>query len=171
MRISDGSSDVCSSDLDLEPPSEMAAFLRRHGCDEPTIEQIAGHRRGLAGHVAALPQVFHRIQHCERLRFGGREWQAIVAGGHAPEHASFYCEADRILVAGDQILPRITPSIGVQFNEPEATPLGEYLKSLEVFGGFTDDTLVLPGHGLPFRGLGARADEIADGKRVVWGMG
>ena len=51
--------------------------------------------------------------------------------------------------------------IGVMPHEPQANPLGEYLASLERFRRLPSDALVLPSHGLPFRGLHVRVDELA----------
>ena len=92
---------------------------------------------------------------------GGRRWRVIVAGGHADEHASFWCEADRILIAGDQILQRISPVVGVHPGEPEGNPLGLYLASLDQFRALADGAFVLPSHGLPFYGLHRRIFELA----------
>ncbi len=61
-----------------------------------------------------------------------------------------------ILIAADQILPKITPHIGVHPADSDADPLGAYLGSLSRFAGLPDDTLVLPSHGDPFTGLEAR---------------
>ena len=94
------------------------------------------------------------------VRFGQRNWRVIVAGGHAEAHASFYCADDHILIAGDQILPRITPFVGVEFRAPDSDPLKTYLASLDLFGGLAVNTLVLPGHGIPFSGLPARLDQL-----------
>ena len=77
----------------------------------------------------------------------------ITAGGHSPEHASFYCEKDKILIAGDQILSHITPSVIVPSAQPDANPMKEYLDSLARLESLPPDTLVLPSHGLPFRAL------------------
>ena len=45
--------------------------------------------------------------------------------------------------------------------EPDGDPLGIYLRSLEKLKArVPGDTLVLPGHNLPFIGLSARADEL-----------
>ena len=64
------------------------------------------------------------------------------------------------LVAADQILPRISPNVGVWPAEPEANPLAEFLASLERFRELPDDCLVLPSHGRPFRGLHVRIDQL-----------
>jgi len=49
------------------------------------------------------------------------------------EHASFFCEKDSILIAGDQILSHMTPSVMVPSAQPDANPMKEYLDSLTRF--------------------------------------
>ncbi len=96
------------------------------------------------------------------VAMGQREWRVITAGGHSVEHASFYCEKDKILIAGDQVLSHITPSVIVPSPRPDANPMQEYLDSLARFEALPADTLVLPSHGLPFRNLHARLRQLRD---------
>ncbi|MGJ3629396.1 hypothetical protein AB5I41_25755 [Sphingomonas sp. MMS24-JH45] len=69
-------------------------------------------------------------------------------------------EERRILIAGDQVLPRISSNVSLHVNEPDADPLGEWLASIARFKDLPDDLLVLPGHGDPFTGLHARLDAL-----------
>jgi glyoxylase-like metal-dependent hydrolase (beta-lactamase superfamily II) len=85
----------------------------------------------------------------------------MLANGHGDDHASFVDTAGRVLIAGDQILERISPVVGVFSTEPRADPLSEYLASLPRFTALCDDMLVLPSHGLPFYGLHKRVAELA----------
>jgi glyoxylase-like metal-dependent hydrolase (beta-lactamase superfamily II) len=91
---------------------------------------------------------------------GQRTWKVITAGGHSVEHALFYCERDRLLIAGDQILSHMTPSVIVPSAQPEANPMKEYLDSLTRLEQLAPETLVLPSHGLPFRGLHLRLAQM-----------
>ncbi len=93
---------------------------------------------------------------------GKREWRVITAGGHSPEHASYFCEKDKILIAGDQVLSHITPSIIVSAAQPNSNPMQEYLDSLARFEALPGDTLVLPSHGLPFHGLHPRLSQLRE---------
>ena len=83
-------------------------------------------------------------------------FRIIVGFGHAPEHASLYCEDDRLLIAGDMVLPRISTNVSVFDLEPDADPLPRYLRSLDRLLLLPADTLVLPSHGKPFIGLHQR---------------
>ncbi|MEZ5851679.1 MAG: MBL fold metallo-hydrolase [Hyphomicrobiaceae bacterium] len=135
-------------------------FLSSHGCDETTIESFREERQRTNAQMLPLPTAIARLRDGDRIRFGGRDWQVMVCGGHAAEHASFWCADEKILIAGDQILSKISPMIGVFASEPDADPLTEYLASLDRFRALPEETFVLPSHGLPFHGLHARVEEL-----------
>ena len=80
----------------------------------------------------------------------------------ADEHASFWCADDAILIAGDQILSHMTPSVIVPAAQPEANPMKEYLDALTRLEALSPDTLVLPSHGLPFHGLHTRLAQLRE---------
>ena len=105
------------------------------------------------------------MQDGERLRIGARNWRVVVGNGHSPEHACLIDEAGGLMIAGDQVLPRITSNVSLSLSEPEADPLGEWLASIAKLKQLPDDLLVLPSHGEPFTGLHARLDALADGHR------
>jgi glyoxylase-like metal-dependent hydrolase (beta-lactamase superfamily II) len=44
--------------------------------------------------------------------------------------------------------------------EPEGDPLGLFLASLDRLAELPSDTLVLPSHGVPFVGIGARVEQL-----------
>ena len=71
-------------------------------------------------------------------------------------------QANRVLIAGDQVLPKITTNVSVWSEQPRLNPLRLYLDSLDRFQPMPADTLVLPSHGLPFRGLHARLEQLRD---------
>lgn len=143
------------------PRPWLERYLAQHGCDAPTIEAFKADRFRIMAQLGPQPDAYRRINAGDEISMGGRRWRVIVAGGHADEHASFWCEADRILIAGDQILQRISPVVGVHPGEPDGNPLGLYLTSLGQFRGLSDEALVLPSHGLPFFGLHRRIAELA----------
>jgi glyoxylase-like metal-dependent hydrolase (beta-lactamase superfamily II) len=137
-------------------------FARRAGLDEElcTIfgERQGNYRRG----VPAVVPAYHRIGEGSAIEIGGREWRVIIGEGHAPEHACLYCAEAGVLIAGDQILPRISPNISVQTYEPDGDPLSRYLASLKKLrAALPSGILVLPSHNLPFYGVHERIDELA----------
>jgi glyoxylase-like metal-dependent hydrolase (beta-lactamase superfamily II) len=108
-----------------------------------------------------LPSSFNRLFDGDDISIGGRSWKVIVGQGHSPEHASLYCHEIGVLIAGDQLLPEITPNISVWADEPEADSLQLYLLSLDHFDGILrPDTLVLPSHKRPFYGARSRIAEL-----------
>lgn len=141
--------------------SKAVQFLERHGCDEATIASFGDERIRTRTFMEKLPAEFVRLRDGATVRFGGRQWEVMVCGGHAAAHASFWCAADNILIAGDQVLSKISPMIGVMPHEPDANPLADYLASLDRFRHLPADALVLPSHGLPFHGLRVRVEELA----------
>ena len=111
--------------------------------------------------VSEIPAHYIRLEERDVVSIGDHEWWVIIGTGHAPEHACLYNRELNILISGDQILPRITPHIGVYPAEAEANPLQEYLDSIERFRMLPEDVLVLPSHNEPFYGLHARIDALA----------
>jgi len=129
----------------------------RHGLqDESMKEQIRQRARYYPSHVPDVPAQYRRLMDNDRVVIGGREWRVIVGYGHSPEHASLYCDTLHVLISGDMLLPRISTNVSVFDYEPEANPLPLYLKSLKRFDNLPEDTLVLPSHGRPFRGMHER---------------
>jgi len=143
------------------PPEAAVTFYRRGGF---VADELEAYRKRpydrFSEVVAPLPAGFTRIEDGQSLTIGGRSWRVMVGRGHSPEHACLYCAELDLLISGDQILPRITPHIGVYPMEPDANPLRYYLNSLGTFRGLPPETLVLPAHGDLFRNLSARLDQI-----------
>ena len=154
-----------SLSLDADDASfveEQRPFYRRTGIDAQAIATFAGRGNPYRGRVTPIPRSFERLQDGSELRIGGRLWRVVVGRGHAPEHACLYCPELRLFISGDQVLPKISPNVGVWPTEPEGNPLALFLSSLEkVRGAVLDDVLVLPSHNLPFRGLHARIEQLA----------
>jgi glyoxylase-like metal-dependent hydrolase (beta-lactamase superfamily II) len=145
-------------------PSETARhdFARRAGLDEEASTVFAERQGNYRHGVPAVPQTYCRIGEGTAIEVGGREWRVLIGEGHAPEHACLFCAETAVLIAGDQILPRISPNISVQTYEPEGDPLSRYLASLQKLrAALPPDILVLPSHNLPFYGVHERIDELA----------
>jgi glyoxylase-like metal-dependent hydrolase (beta-lactamase superfamily II) len=142
-------------------PHEMIAFWRGAGWDDAQIAHAS--ERGWAGFrriVTPLPLGYTRIQHGDTRLIGAVEWQVVVGSGHSPEHACLYDPVGKVLISGDQVLPRISPNVSLGVTEPAADPLGEWFDSIARLKALPDDVLVLPGHGDPFTGLHARLDAM-----------
>ena len=152
---------MLTADRRDEVPPEMVAFWRAAGWGEEQVARASQHGWGnFARIVSHLPLGFTRIRDGETLTVGGSEWRVVTGSGHSPEHACLLDEERRILIAGDQVLPRISSNVSLTVSEPHADPLGEWLASIAKLKHLPDDLLVLPGHGDPFHGLHARLDEL-----------
>ncbi len=142
---------------------DFARFLASHGLvDEASQAQIRARTHYYSAMVPSVPSRYRRLLDGDRLGIGGREWTVHVGYGHAPEHLSFYCEADRLLISGDMVLPRISTNVSVHDAEPEADPLTRYLDSIRKMRALHADALVLPSHGRPFKGLHTRIGQLVD---------
>ena len=94
------------------------------------------------------------------LAAGGRELRLIETAGHCRGHLCLHDESGRLLVTGDQVLPTISPNVSVLSSRPDADPLAEFLASLDRLAACDPDTLALPSHGRPFRGLHRRMADL-----------
>lgn len=145
------------------PPDPLPAlhqsFYLRAGQDAEQIEHMFSSLRRNA-FAPPVPQSYRRLRDGDRLTIGARQWQVVVGEGHSPEHVCLYNASERILLAGDQLLPRITSNVLVMPFEPEGNPLQLWLASLDRLSLLAEDTLVLPSHQGVFRGLHARVQEL-----------
>jgi glyoxylase-like metal-dependent hydrolase (beta-lactamase superfamily II) len=137
-------------------------FYLRNGLDEATTALIATMGHDYLGMVAPLPPIFQRLAAGDRLRIGGRAFDVLSGDGHAPEQLMLYNREEKLFLAADQILAKISPNVSVVAISPHDDPLGRYLSSLRALqADLPEDALALPGHQLPFYGLHERASEIA----------
>ncbi|MEO0989442.1 MAG: MBL fold metallo-hydrolase [Pseudomonadota bacterium] len=152
--------------LDEQPKPVQATLDLWRGAGMP-VDMLAERAKerpfNFADCVAPLPVGYRRIADGSRIKAAGRDWVVRTGNGHAPEHAMLWSMDGSLVLAGDQVLPGITPIIGVYATEPEADPLAEWLASCrELAGHATGEELVLPGHKLPFQGLALRLTELID---------
>jgi glyoxylase-like metal-dependent hydrolase (beta-lactamase superfamily II) len=142
-------------------PDAVTAFRVGAGWSEEQIAEAA--KSGWSGFrriVTPMPMGYRRIKDGDEMTIGGTPWRVVTGSGHSPEHACLLNERDGLFVAGDQVLPRISPNVSLGVTEPDADPLGEWLDSIAKLKLLPHDLLVLPGHGDPFHGLHARLDAL-----------
>jgi glyoxylase-like metal-dependent hydrolase (beta-lactamase superfamily II) len=140
-----------------------AGFFASHGMTDPeSMEKIKARASYYPSLVPDVPRRFRRLLDGEAVRIGGREWRCIGGYGHAPEHISLHCAELGVLISGDMLLPRISTNVSVYDVEPESNPLRLFLQSIEKFLPLPADTLVLPSHGRPFRGLHERVRQLQE---------
>ena len=146
------------------PSEETLAFYRSAGMDPDVLAKREQERPfNFADVVAPMPLGYTRIKQGDVISMGGREWDVHIGHGHAPEQATFWSKDDHLVLSGDQILPSISPNIGVYATEPMADPIGDWLESCERLARLArEDHLVLGGHKLPFTGLPTRMRQLID---------
>jgi glyoxylase-like metal-dependent hydrolase (beta-lactamase superfamily II) len=155
---------MLTADIRDAPPAEARAYQRAAGWSEERVEEEAAKGWGrFASMVSPMPLGIVRMQDGDEIRIGARTWRVVVGSGHSPEHACLVDDEGGLLIAGDQVLPRITSNVSLSLSEPEADPLGEWLASIAKLKLLPDHLLVLPSHGEPFTGLHARLDALAAG--------
>jgi glyoxylase-like metal-dependent hydrolase (beta-lactamase superfamily II) len=140
--------------------SDTCALFRRHGMTEEHLAALAARGNQYKRGVPEAPTRFERLIAGDRFVAGGTTWHVIAGFGHSPEHAALHAESAGVLIAGDMLLPKITTNVAVWPVEPDGDPLARFLASLTAFETLPPDTLVLPSHGLPFRGIALRVAEL-----------
>jgi glyoxylase-like metal-dependent hydrolase (beta-lactamase superfamily II) len=145
---------------------DVAAMYARNGLDRAIASKMLDGGNHYRRAVPEFPSSYHRLSEGDLLPIGGRQWRVIMGYGHAPEHAALYCEALEVLISGDMVLPRISTNVSVPSSQPQANPLKLFLDSIARYATLPADTLVLPSHGQPFRGLRERAAQLQEHHRL-----
>ena len=138
----------------------MLELFRHHGLEQTWLEALALRGNAYKQVVPEIPATYRRLFPDEDIAIGDHSWRVIIGYGHAPEHAALHCEELQVLISGDMLLPRISTNMSVVAPNPDGNPLGLFLDSIAGFKTLPADTLVLPSHGRPFRGLHQRIAEL-----------
>jgi glyoxylase-like metal-dependent hydrolase (beta-lactamase superfamily II) len=91
---------------------------------------------------------------------GDRTLQAIHTPGHTRGHLVFHDATNKLLFAGDHVLPSITPSVGLEAASWRS-PLSDYLTSLHLMKTVPDARL-LPAHGVTTDSVHERVDQLLE---------
>ncbi len=145
-------------------PPEAEAYYRSCGMDEEIIEERRDQKQTwFSDMVWPLPLGYRRMVEGETIQLGGRNWDVHMGNGHAPEHVTLWCAEEPLVFTGDQVIPGISPNLGVFPTEPEADPVGEWLEACERLKAYaTPEQMALPGHKRPFIGLPMRFDMLIE---------
>jgi len=150
-----------------------ATWYARHGLPEEVIDKAREFGNGYRTLVADTPPLdaIDWLGEGDEISLGGRRWRVLIGCGHAPEMLMLHDGEAGLLIGADQVLPTISPNVSAGpspgpglaspfgFDEPD--PLARFLESLQALRALPADTLVLPSHGVPFRGLHERLDELS----------
>jgi glyoxylase-like metal-dependent hydrolase (beta-lactamase superfamily II) len=141
-------------------PEAQKELFRSNGLDQTQADALLARGGLYKSLVPDFPFSHRRIFAGEQVTVAGQAWRVMVGYGHAPEHASLHCAAANVLVSGDMLLPRISTNVAVRSIDPLSNPLRLFLESIARYRDLPDDVLVLPSHGLPFRGAHARIAQL-----------
>ncbi len=138
-------------------------FAKLHGIHDPqTLDKLRQRSGYYQSMVPSVPSRFRRLMDGMDVVIGGHPWQCIAGYGHAPEHMALHAATLGVLISGDMLLPRISTNVMVVELEPESDPLTLFLTSIRRFNDLPAETLVLPSHGLPFRGMHRRVAQLIE---------
>jgi glyoxylase-like metal-dependent hydrolase (beta-lactamase superfamily II) len=110
--------------------------------------------------TSGMPDVSATVSDGGLLSWGGQTWRALATNGHAEGHLCLHEPTLGVLISGDQVLPTISPNVGMTWRSRDRNPLQSFLDSLERLHRLPKDTLVLPSHGVPFHGLQSRVEDL-----------
>jgi glyoxylase-like metal-dependent hydrolase (beta-lactamase superfamily II) len=136
---------------------EVRTYLLVNGVSTDDAEVLSNSQRALSQVVkTAEPSV--QLDGAESLQMGRRNLRVEWTPGHSPGHICLYDRQDKLLFAGDHMLPELSPNIGLH---PQSTPdpLHEYLDGLRRLAAYEPE-LILPAHGRPFTGAPARVSVL-----------
>ena len=110
------------------------------------------------GRGMSVPEVTHPVEQGDLIRLAGREMFVLHTPGHTPDHFCLHDPEAGVFLAGDHVLPTITPHIsGISTSED---PLLSFFYSLDRVAELPGIRQVLPAHGHPFTDLKGRAQAI-----------
>ena len=145
-------------------PEDTVDFFRKAGWDDEVLDLLRKRYGSFGKGVYNLPSRFVRMSDGDVIRIGKQDWRVITGSGHSPEHSCLYNDELKLLISGDQLLPRISSNVSVHPTEPEADPLSDWLESCEKLIRETDpDVLTLPAHNKVFYGAHKRLQALIDG--------
>lgn len=147
-----------------KPAPEIALdFYHAAGYDDEQLAQYKARFGEFGKFVHPLPDSFRRLRDGEVLEINDQYWQVLVGSGHSPEHVCLYCPGLKLLISGDQVIPRISSNVSVFPTEPEGDPLDEWLRSCHrLRNQLPGNVLVLPAHQEPFAGLHVRLSQMIE---------
>jgi glyoxylase-like metal-dependent hydrolase (beta-lactamase superfamily II) len=110
------------------------------------------------GGLSFVPRISDPVSGGDVLRLAGRDWFVVHTPGHTEDHFCLHDPEDGLFLAGDHVLPTITPHIsGISMR---ADPLAAYFESLDRVAAIQPVNQVLPAHGHPFSDLRDRCRAI-----------
>jgi glyoxylase-like metal-dependent hydrolase (beta-lactamase superfamily II) len=142
--------------------TEFSRFYASHGMSPEIAALVSTMGQEYMHMLSKPPFTYRRIADGEVLRIGGRDFHVLTGDGHCPEQVMLYLPDEKLFLAADQVIEKISPNVSVMAFEPSGDPLGAFLGSLDrIRADVAEDVLTLAGHRLPFAGLHARCADLA----------
>ncbi len=138
---------------------EVSSFYEMNGTPSEVLLMMRESNPGLLNPevYAELSEPWKPLKGEEELLIGDYVLRAIWTPGHSPGHVCLYEPRKRFLIAGDHVLPTITPHVAQ--HKGGDSPLADYLESLRKIEEL-DVRLVLPAHEEIFTNLRERVRQI-----------
>jgi len=145
-----------------EPNEEAeyrATLFREAGVPAEVVAKLEGARSQQAGAAPYVPVDDALAGEGGELP-GAPGWRWTWTPGHTAGHVAFFRDRDPVLVAGDAILPRLLPTIGV--NRQREDPVGDALAMLDRVAAL-DPLRIVGGHGDVIDAPAARIAQVRAG--------
>jgi glyoxylase-like metal-dependent hydrolase (beta-lactamase superfamily II) len=136
---------------------EVGRYLLVHGVPEAEADTMKNASRGMRNFVqVASPKL--QLDGTEMIQMGTRTLRVEWTPGHSPGHVCLFDCQSRVLFAGDDLLPDMSPNIALH---PQSTPnpLDDYVAGLRRLVSLGPE-VVLPSHGDPFQDAAGRVAEM-----------
>jgi glyoxylase-like metal-dependent hydrolase (beta-lactamase superfamily II) len=105
-----------------------------------------------------VPTITHPVRRGDTLKLARREWFVVHTPGHTEDHICLHSPELGLFLAGDHVLPTITPHIsGLSLSQD---PLKAFYDSLDLVAAIGNVEQALPAHGHPFGDLASRCEAI-----------
>lgn len=130
----------------------------RHGLPHNELEGIRVDARATRGRVGANARLTP-LQPGDKLSLAEKEFEVLWMPGHADGHLTLWHRDEKLLIAGDVILERITPNVGLWANS-RPNPLKDYLGSLGQVSQLRPARAVIGHYGPIIENAAERASEI-----------
>ena len=133
-------------------------FYAKHGMSPKEVDAMVEEIDEIRSIIVPFTADDHLEQN-EIRKFGDWKFEVIFTPGHAVGHVCFFFRDEGFLLAGDHVLPYISPSLSPNIFDEIFQPLKNYLDSLQVVENLPV-TAIYPGHGNSFTNISERAGEI-----------
>ncbi|HJX79417.1 MBL fold metallo-hydrolase [Glutamicibacter sp.] len=101
-----------------------------------------------------------RLQDDQILDVAGRKLRIAATPGHTPGHICLWNDSESLVLAGDHVLPRISPNVSLEIRG-DTDPLRKNIQSLRRIAQ-NNHYEVAPAHEYRFRGVADRADDLRE---------